>query len=95
MLQAGLDGIANGLKPAAPVNRNIYDLTEEESTELGITSLPHDLTHALEALQADGVMREALGEHIFTEYIALKRAEWAAYNEQVHRWEIDQYMDRF
>jgi len=95
MLAAGLDGIKNGKTPPAPVNRNIYDLTEEESAELGITSLPHDLTHALDALESDAVMREALGEHIFTEYIALKRGEWAAYNEQVHQWEIDEYMDRF
>jgi len=95
MLQAGLDGITKGLKPPEPVNRNIYHLSEEESVELGITSLPHDLTHALDALEDDAVMRQALGEHIFSEYLALKRAEWAAYNEQVHQWEIDQYMDRF
>jgi glutamine synthetase len=95
MLQAGLDGITKGLTPPEPVNRNIYDLTEQESAELGISSLPHDLPGALDALEQDAVMRQALGEHIFSEYLALKRAEWASYNEQVHRWEIDQYMDRF
>jgi glutamine synthetase len=95
-LEAGRrDGITKGLTPPDPVNRNIYDLTEQESAELGITSLPHDLTHALDALENDAVMRQALGEHIFTEFIALKRGEWAAYNEQVHKWEIDQYMDRY
>jgi len=95
MLEAGLDGIVNGHTPPAPVNRNIYDLSEEESIELGITSLPHDLPRALDALEADTVMREALGEHIFSEYIRLKRGEWALYNEQVHKWEIDEYMDRY
>jgi glutamine synthetase len=95
MLQAGLDGITKGLTPPEPVNRNIYDLSEAESAELGISSLPHDLPGALHALEQDAVMRQALGEHIFSEYLALKRAEWASYNEQVHRWEIDQYMDRF
>jgi len=95
MLEAGLNGIKSGAKPPEPVNRNIYDLTEEESGELGITSLPHDLTHAIDALEADSVVREALGEHIFSEYVRLKRGEWAEYNEQVHRWELDQYMDRY
>jgi glutamine synthetase len=95
MLAAGLDGIKRGLTPPEPVNRNIYHLTEDESKELGIRSLPHDLSHALDALEADDVMRQALGEHIFTEYISLKREEWASYNEQVHDWEIRQYMDRF
>ena len=95
MLSAGLAGIREGLTPAAAVNRNIYDLTEAESAELGIRSLPHDLSHALDLLEADEVMHAALGDHIFSEYIRLKRSEWAAYNEQVHKWEIDQYMDRF
>jgi glutamine synthetase len=95
MLEAGLHGIKTGAKPPVPVNRNIYDLTEEESTGFGITSLPHDLTHAIDALEADEVVREALGEHIFSEYVRLKRGEWAEYNEQVHRWELDQYMDRY
>jgi len=83
------------VEPAEPVNRNIYHLTEEESKGLGIRSLPHDLAHALDALEADTVMQGALGEHIFTEYVRLKREEWAAYNEQVHQWEIDEYMDRY
>jgi glutamine synthetase len=95
MLQAGLAGIREALEPPAPVNRNIYDLTEDESAELGITSLPHDLSKALDALEADDVMRSALGDHIFTEYLRLKRDEWAGYNEQVHKWELDQYMDRY
>jgi glutamine synthetase len=95
MLAAGLDGIKRGLTPPEPVNRNIYHLTEEESAELGIRSLPHDLSHALDALESDDVMRQALGDHIFTEYLRLKREEWAAYNEQVHDWEIRQYMDRY
>ena len=66
MLAAGLDGIKRGLTPPEPVNRNIYHMTEEESVELGIGSLPHDLSHALDALEADDVMRQALGDHIFT-----------------------------
>ena len=40
-------------------------------------------------------MQSALGDHIFTEYIRLKREEWALYNEQVHQWELDQYMDKY
>jgi glutamine synthetase len=95
MLEAGLDGISRGLMPPDPVNQNIYHLSAEDSRALGIGSLPHDLSHALDALEADDVMRGALGDHIFTEYVRLKREEWTAYNEQVHQWEIDEYMDRY
>ena len=95
MLEAGLSGIRDALAPPEPVNRNIYDLTEAESEELGIKSLPHDLAKAIDELEADTVMQSALGDHIFTEYIRLKREEWALYNEQVHQWELDQYMDKY
>ena len=95
MLEAGLSGIRDAQSPPDPVNRNIYDLTEAESAELGIKSLPHDLSKAIDALEADPVMKSALGDHIFSEYIRLKRDEWALYNEQVHQWEIDQYMDKY
>jgi glutamine synthetase len=95
MLEAGLDGINRGMQPPEAVNQNIYHLSAEDSQALGIGGLPHDLSHALDALEADEVMRAALGDHIFTEYVRLKREEWAAYNEQVHQWEIDEYMDRY
>ena len=51
---------------------------EEESEALGIGSLPHNLSYALDALEADGVLRKALGDHIFEAYLAEKRAEWAS-----------------
>ena len=52
MLEAGLSGIRDAQSPPDPVNRNIYDLTEAESAELGIKSLPHDLSKAIDALEA-------------------------------------------
>jgi glutamine synthetase len=95
MLAAGMDGIRRGLKPPAPVNRNIYHMSEEESREAGIRGLPHNLEDALTALESDPVVSAALGEHILGAFISEKRAEWAEYREQVHGWEIDKYLDRY
>ena len=95
MLAAGMDGIEKGLTPPAPVNKNIYHLSDEESAELGIESLPHTLAAALNALEADPVLTDALGEPITDAYLTEKRAEWAEYRAQVHQWEIDQYMEGF
>ena len=95
MLAAGLDGIKKGLKPPAPVNKNIYHLTDAEQSDLGIDSLPHNLEDALDALEADDVIRNALGDHIFEAYLAEKRAEWSEYRAQVHQWELDRYMESF
>jgi glutamine synthetase len=95
MLAAGLDGIRRGLTPPAPVNTNIYHLTDAEQADLGIASLPHNLEDALTLLEADDVLRAALGEHIFDAYLQEKWAEWREYRAQVHKWEIDRYMESF
>ena len=35
---------------------------------------------------------KALGEHVFTRYVDLKRAEWEDYRVQVSPWELEQYL---
>ena len=95
MLAAGLDGITKGKKPPKPVNQNIYHLTEDESKKLKIQGLPHNLSMALDAFEADAVLTGALGSHITEAYLAEKRSEWRAYQAQVHGWEIDHYMETF
>jgi glutamine synthetase len=95
MLAAGLDGISKAKKPPKPVNQNIYHLTEEESKQLKIQGLPHNLSLALDAFEDDAVLTGALGAHITEAYLAEKRSEWRAYQAQVHGWEIEHYMETF
>ncbi len=95
MLKAGLDGIKRKLEPPPPVNCNIYSMSNKEREELGVKSLPGSLKEALEALKADPVIQEALGEHIFRRFVDAKEIEWETYRTQVHRWELDQYLVRF
>lgn len=51
LLMAGLDGIQNKIDPGAPLDKNIYDLPEEELAEL--PAVPHSLEEALMALKDD------------------------------------------
>ncbi|MEW6230576.1 MAG: type I glutamate--ammonia ligase, partial [Bacillota bacterium] len=95
MLKAGLDGIKNKILPPEPVNKNIYALTAAERKEMGIESLPGSLKEALEELQQDPVVKEALGPHILERFIEAKNLEWDIYRTQVHKWEIDQYLTVF
>jgi glutamine synthetase len=37
-------------------------------------------------------MKEALGEHVFQQFIEAKRTEWSEYIAQVHDWELDRYL---
>lgn len=95
ILKAGLDGIKRKLTPPMPVDRNIYEMNASELQELGIGTLPTDLDHALISLGKDELIQEALGKHIFTNFMAEKKLEWENYRINVHPWEIEQYMKRY
>ena len=78
-----------------PVDINTYSLTPEKEKELGIRRLPSNLLLAIEEMKKDPYIKEVLGEHIYSKYIAAKEAEWASYNNYVHQWEIDNYLTAF
>ncbi|MDQ0214672.1 glutamine synthetase [Oikeobacillus pervagus] len=95
LLEAGLDGIKNGLTPSAPVDRNIYVMSKEERVAEGIIDLPATLYEALESLKNDEVIKEALGDHILEHFIEAKEIEWDMFRTQVHPWEREQYMSMY
>jgi glutamine synthetase len=61
MLAAGLDGIERDLTPPPPVNEDVYDFGERDLRERAIGTLPGTLAEALDALEQDEVIQEALG----------------------------------
>ena len=95
MLAAGLDGIERGLDCGPPVNRNIFEMSEREKRRLKIKQLPGNLAEALNNLERDKVIRAALGEHIFSNFMRNKREEWHRYISVVHEWEREQYLVAF
>ena len=60
MIAAGLDGVRNQMDPGAPINRNIFDMSQRERRRLKIDELPGSLPEALKELKKDTVVREAL-----------------------------------
>lgn len=93
ILAAGLDGIRRGIDPGDPVDLNVYDLTPEERKAHGISTLPPNLNEALNHLEDDSIIRDALGEHVVNNLMRLGRLEWEMYNTYVHKWEIDRYIN--
>lgn len=91
-LAAGLDGIKKGLKPAPSYDENVYALSDAELAAKGIDCLPGSLEEAIAAAEADTFIKETLGDHVFSKYIAGKKAEWDSYKTSVSQWEIDRYM---
>lgn len=95
MLAAGLDGVERRLHPGPPVNKNIFTMSQREKRRLKIRQLPPDLSSALDALEKDKVILEALGEHVASHYLHAKRREWADYISHVHPWETERYLHQY
>jgi glutamine synthetase len=91
-LAAGMDGIARGLDPGVRNDENLYAVSETELLARGIGRLPKNLDEAIDALEADDVVRGALGETYAANYITVKREEWRLYHETVSAWEIENYL---
>jgi glutamine synthetase len=80
LIAAGLDGLERGLEPPEPVEVDPATIAEEERERLGIEPLPATQVEALDALEADAVLTDALGEPLARSYIAVRHSEWAAYS---------------
>ncbi|KCZ72953.1 glutamine synthetase, type I [Candidatus Methanoperedens nitroreducens] len=93
ILMAGLDGIENQIDPGEPTTHNLFHLNDGERGDMGIESLPGNLKDALDHLETDIVVRDALGDHVFRDFMRLGRAEWDAYRVRVHQWELDRYLN--
>lgn len=92
MLTAGLEGIEKGYKLPEPVEKDIFHLTDEEKRELGIKSLPGSLIEAIEIAENSKIVRKALGDHIFNNFIMSKKVEWDDYRIKIHPYEIERYL---
>jgi glutamine synthetase len=95
ILAAGLDGIKNNMVPPAAVEENLFIMSEDRLSGLGISTLPGDLDEALDELGKDAVIQNALGPHIYDKFMEAKRLEWDIYRSQVHQWEREQYLQKF
>ncbi len=95
LLEAGLDGIQNEMVAPEGVDRNIYVMSEEERETAQIFDLPSTLHNALKELREDEVMINALGTHIYENFVEAKQMEWAAFRQTVSDWERDQYLELY
>jgi glutamine synthetase len=95
MMASGLDGVERQLDPGPPINKNIFTMSHREKRRLKIGQLPANLAEALDELEKDQTVREALGDHILEHYLRAKRQEWADYISHVHPWEQERYLSEY
>ncbi len=93
VLFAGLDGLTRELEPPTPLTGNPYEAPEEDWG----AQLPATLGDALDALDADPVIRGGLGNELVDTFLAIKRYEldrWNTHLAEVTAWELEEYVDR-
>lgn len=95
LIAAGMDGIERELEAGDPVNENLYAMSSQDLAEKGIEILPQNLGEAVDALEADTVLTEALGKDLMAEFVSLKRDEWIDYCRHVSDWEVARYGEFF
>ena len=75
VLAAGMDGMERNLDPGEPTLVDPATLSEEDRASRNIRRLPASLDEALEALEKDDVLIEALGEPLARTHLAVARAQ--------------------
>ncbi len=92
MLNAGLTGVDKKYKLPEPIEKDVYHLDADERKALGIDNLPGSLIEAIEYAEKSELLKETLGEHIFTNLIESKKKEWDDYRIRIFPYEIERYL---
>ena len=95
LIAAGLHGIETDADPGEPVQEDIYEFDDAKRKEYGIDTLPPNLGSAVDELDADEVVSEALGPHVSEKFVEAKSQEFSEYLTQVSEWEEDRYLETF
>jgi glutamine synthetase len=87
VLFAGLHGLREELPLPEPVAGDAYALGEAAGEPL-----PSSLDAALDALEADRLLRDAMGPEIVDTFLALKRLELERHRTWVSDWDVAEYL---
>ena len=91
-LAAGLEGIREKIMPPEPIDRNLFEMGDEERAAAGIEALPGSLLEAIRAFEEDDFIKGVLGEDLSEKYVKAKTKEYADYRRQITDWEISRYL---
>ena len=92
LLACGLHGIKEKLPLPPPIEENVFVFDETELQHRQILRLPETLGEALDELEKDAVIKEVLGDIIFSKFIGAKRMEWQDFCRHVTPWEREHYL---
>jgi glutamine synthetase len=90
LIKAMEDGIERKLDPGEPEERNIYEAIAGGKE---VKKIPMTFGDALDALDADEVIKSALPGDMYRVFSHYKRDEWERYCAQVTDWDVQEYLD--
>ena len=90
LIAAMRDGIERKLDPGEPEERNIYEAMEAGKQ---VKKIPMTFGAALEALEADEVVKKALPGDMYRVFMHYKTDEWERYCATVSDWDVAEYLD--
>ena len=93
-LAAGLDGIRSKIMPPDSIDRNLFEMSEEELKEAGVEKLPMNLMEACQEFEKDEYIKNVLGNDLVQKYTQAKKKEYEEYVTQVTEWELNKYLHR-
>lgn len=95
VLAAGMDGVDSDLELPAPLGGTVDHNLDALREAAGNVGLPRHLEAAVQALGADILIRNTLGEELCSRYAAAKESEWDRFLDVVHPWEIETYLPQY
>jgi glutamine synthetase len=86
VLQAARLGVEGKTDPGPPEGGNGLDTID------ATVGVPASLAEALDALEADHDLVEAVGSDLVAQHVAVKRSEWERYSAATTDWELREYL---
>jgi glutamine synthetase len=90
LLTAIRHGLDDCIDPGQPEETNIYEAIAAGKT---VARIPSTLGEALDALDADRVVKAALPGEMYRVFSHYKRDEWERFIATVSDWDIKEYLD--
>lgn len=93
-LKAGLEGIKsdNDTTLGFAEDINYRDFNGETLVNWHNKIIPRNLDDAIWELSNDEVIMSALGKELSAIYIKSKREEWERFHQEIHQWELKEYL---
>ena len=90
LIMAMWDGIERKIDPGEPEERNIYAALEQGKQ---VKKIPMTFGDALDALEADDVIKKSMPDEMYTVFMHYKRDEWERFCATVTDWDVKEYLD--